>query len=136
MESNYLVTARCRLRLLPPASYTGCKMESRKISQPELGWYKFKRQHDGRWLAARIDRDCYCTVNAPSPHDWLDSCDRHPRLRGVLGSQEIDPNEIWLSGERISEAEYLYLVQSLAYDRATGRERINLSTIDPRRFLP
>ena len=117
----------------------------RIISQPRPGWFKLRIAKDAPWLPARIDQDCFCTVNGGDDqdvHPWQMSCDRYPHLRAVIDGREVSIARIWMSAREIEKSEYDYLFASLAYDRAkdplAGRpdQPVNLERIDPARFRP
>jgi hypothetical protein len=119
----------------------------REIDDARPGYFKVRLVKRGPWMPARLERDCTCTVNGgvdEEVHAWIDTCDRHQRLRGEIDGMTVAVDRVWMWGEEITQAEHDYLVSSNEWDRendatspaARPREAIDLNTINPRRFAP
>lgn len=126
--------------------------ETRHPDRPEPGFYAYRHVSKGPRVGARIFRPCCCGINGGDvnrEHDWRDGCDRHaPLVCEVDGRRYDDPidrtkvpmiERVWLYGDRVSEAEYRYLVAGAAWDRvnqpdapaANPTKPVNLNELDP-----
>lgn len=126
--------------------------EPRQPDKPEVGFFRYRIVRGGAWVGARIARICTCTIHGGpgnEEHDWQPDCDRFPHLiaqvNGVFHDAPINRSEVptlekvWLFGERIEEADYRYMVDAAAWDRAYAPEApaanpgqpVDLNTIDP-----
>lgn len=93
----------------------------RIIDQEQPGFYQLRLVKNGAYVAARIFRECHCTVNGGADcaaHDWCESCDRFPPLRAEIDGEDAEPQRVWISGRPIPEAEYRFLIADAAHCRA------------------
>ena len=66
----------------------------RIIDQEQPGFYQLRLVKNGAYVAARIFRECHCTVNGGADcaaHDWCESCDRFPPLRAEIDGEDAVP---------------------------------------------
>jgi len=86
---------------------------SRRIDQPQPGYFTLRLVKGGPFVPARIHRTCHCTVNGGddnAAHDWRESCDRYPFLAGEIDGKPANVDRIWTSGQPISRDIYDYLI--------------------------
>lgn len=113
----------------------------RDPNNPRPGYYAYHfgvRGPNGRYqkgprVGARVWRACTCTIHGGpdgAEHAWQDDCDRHPPLICDVDGIRYDPPlnradvpmiekvELYSEDEPITEAEYRYLLDAAAWDRA------------------
>ncbi len=69
---------------------------------------------DGPLVAARIYRDCRCTIGGGDDselHPWTMACDRYPHLEAEINDKPVEPWRVWTWGEDIQQHEYDYLIK-------------------------
>jgi len=90
------------------------------ISNPEPGFYRFRRVKGGCWTPVKIFRPCACSIGGFEDHDWVPECDRFYPLRALIDgyeeTEDILPFWNWL--HPISEAEYEFLCADHAWARS------------------
>lgn len=116
------------------------------LNIPEVGFYRVQRRSGAPWLPARIYRECCCTINGgewQAPHAWEPTCDRfNPwQIRCEVDGHPESVVDWWvqLAKEPITEADYRFRVDDVAYKRANEpwlpesrpTERIDLRTTEP-----
>lgn len=93
----------------------------RHPNDPQPGFFLTRLVKGGPLMPARIWRPCVCTVNGGedgAEHDWQPTCDRNPPLAAEVNGQPHDVDRVWMSRDVITEAEYRYLMDTAAWDRA------------------
>jgi len=121
-------------------------IESRIIDRPQQGFYVIRLVKGGPLVPARIWRPCACTVpngdDAIDPnalHEWRETCDRFPHLRGEIDGKHADLWMVWTSGRPTTEANWRYMTDVSRWARAHAphepeaqpRETVNLAAIPP-----
>jgi hypothetical protein len=104
----------------------------RVVSRPRPGWFRLRLVKGGVWCAARI----WLATDAADPLTG-EALERPAVLLAEVGDQPCDVDRVWLSGREISEAEYHYLRDAAAWDRANApaspaanpREAISLNDL-------
>lgn len=69
---------------------------------------------------ARIYLMCACTANGTDRgfrHEYRDGCDRSPQVVADIDGNMVEPDMVWLFGERISRGEHEYQTALLAWLR-------------------
>jgi len=90
---------------------------TRRIDDPQCGHFRTRLVKGGPMVPARIWRECRCTVNGETPHDWRDTCDRYPPLTGEIDGSPAEVERVWTSGEAIPEREYRFMVADAEWCR-------------------
>ncbi|MFD2207186.1 hypothetical protein [Kiloniella antarctica] len=80
---------------------------SRDIGNPQPGYFKTRLVKNGPWVAARIWRECECTIGGGIPHISRPSCDRAGWLMAEANGVEADPFKVWINTS-ITKEEFEY----------------------------
>ena len=95
--------------------------QGRRVDLPQTGYFEVKMVKGGVGVAARLWRPCQCTIHGPDVHDWLDTCDRYPRMVGDINGRERDRESavwwVWLGGRMIDRKMYDYLLADAEWCR-------------------
>ncbi len=86
---------------------------SRIINRPEPGFFKMRLVKNGPWVPALIYRPCPIELNP----ETFQAVDRVYHLEAAIDNMPVNVDRIWLSGRRITAAEYLYLRADRAWVR-------------------
>jgi|1185.fasta_scaffold1181288_1 hypothetical protein len=121
----------------------------RMAGRPEPGFFQLKLVRHGPWVRALIWRPCPLILPkpgldehvTPAPEDWCLPTERARPLRATIGEREVDPQEVWERGQRITAKQYHYLAgvnrhavrHAPTAPEAQPRQPVNL-TITPSLF--
>ena len=108
---------------------------TRVINKPEPGFFKMRLVKGGPWVPALIYRPCPIEFK-PETFQWID---RVYHLKAEIDGMPTDVDRVWLSGQYIIAAEYLYLRADRAWVRqhaphlpeATPERPIDISRMTP-----
>jgi len=92
-----------------------------ELANPVPGHFKIRLRRGGPYVAARISRECHCTVNGGNEnaaHEWRSTCDRYPPMFAEADGRYTDVERVWVYGTPIPEAEYRYLMANADWARA------------------
>ena len=81
--------------------------QSRPMSSPSPGYFKVRAWSRGPWLPARIAR---CVPRDPETGDVLD---RGAVLMAFIHDNEVDIDDVWLWGRKITLEDYAALVDHI-----------------------
>lgn len=103
---------------------------ARADAPPVEGYYKSRIGRDAVWAAARIFSACRCTVNGTDEslvHDWRMSCDRSPRVVGMMNGVLCEAEEVWNFGslKAITKDEYDLMLAQTTWDQKYAPESAN-----------
>jgi hypothetical protein len=86
----------------------------RRIDTPTPGFYRTRLVRKGPWVAALVYRPCAIEFNP----ETFQAIDRYPPLLCLVDDKPAELARSWPFLHQITEAEYLYLVNAAAWDRA------------------
>lgn len=88
---------------------------------PQPGYFMMELRKGAPMTPARIYRACRCTIGGGrfnDTHDWTEDCDRSGMLVAEAAGREVDIEQVWHHGHRVTESEWRYQTDLLGWRRA------------------